>query len=280
MIGSVSSVKKISANEIEDRSFCILNNRGYGDVMPSVALADHLKRRGAKHISLGIDCARDIDAFRYFSAIDHIFQFYGKNHNPLYFDFSYDHVINQNWFTFEGGHSFYSYRFDCVNGAEIIRPQFLLPDNLHDRALHDLLPSLGLDPFRYIAFHPQANYKTRTLSKESMIQAIELNTFPVVVIGDDVDCQKGINFSNDRSMEETLILLYYSRAFMGVCSCWSHFAWAMNKESFIFFSVTNHANMWSDYHGSLGFIQCRNFENGINVDDWGAFDGWLKFRGL
>ena len=266
--------------EIERKSFCLINNRGYGDVMATVALADHLKRRGAKHISLGVDCARDINAFRFFTALDHIYNIEGRLGFSRVLDFNYDYVISQNWFSFNGNHTFYSQRFECVSGAKIQRPSLFIPDNIQDYAINDLLPSLGLKPFHYIAFHPQANHKTRTLNHDSIKKVVEMNSFPVVLIGNEIDSKDCVNFSHGRSMEETLILLYYSRAFIGVCSCWSHFAWALWKECFVFFSDTNQGNMWGNYHGRISNVECGGCTSGISIDNWEPFKSFLIRFGL
>lgn len=262
------------------KSFLIVNNRGYGDVIASVTFADFLKRSGANHVSLGIHISHDISAFKYFTALDHVYNITDKTFLPTVLQFQYDKVFNQNWFTFDGGYTFYSQRFSCVDACDIIRPSYLIPDERHDYAINQLLPSLGLKPFRYITLHPQSKYKTRTLRREELQSAVGLIGFDTVVIGDNVEFEEAVNFTKGSSMEEAVLLMHYSRAFVGVCSCWSHFAWAMRKQSFIFFSNTNKSNMWGDYHGMISSVQCGDYESGIKVDDWTPFITWLNHFGL
>lgn len=248
--------------------------------MPSVVLADQLKRKGAGLVSLGIDYSRDINVFQYFRALDHIFNFVGRSGTSKIFDFNFDVVINQNWFTFDGGHTFYSQRQAILKDPLIQRPEFLLPDAQQSYAINKLLPSLGVRPFEYVVLHPQANYRSRTITGDSTSKAIQKITVPVVVIGQEIEVENCVNFTNQQSMVDCLLLLYYSRLFVGVCSCWSHFAWALWKDCFIFFSTTTEKNMWGDYHDRIKSVQCDDFHNGINVDDWGRFEAFLEQRGV
>jgi len=267
-------------SDIKEKTFCILNNRGYGDTIPSVCVADILKRHGAHFVAFGIDHLREPNAYRFFPAIDYIFQ---RTHDWQRFDHliklinQVDYLIDQDHFEFENNHDFYSHRLANAGViANEIRPEIKVPENYQAYALNELLPKLGVKPFEYLVFHPQAHHQSRTLKPKAIKEVLSKLQRKTILIGRQMEFENCINFTWNQPIIETFLLLYYSRAFIGVDSGWNHFSFCMRKESFIFYSCTNEKMIFNGRHRSIGFVQSVTDESGIEINDWEAFNVFCK----
>lgn len=274
-------------DRIEDKTFCILNNRAHGDVLASLSLARQLKERGASTISLGVAWRKDLSLFRHCPDIDFIFTMshsWLKQPNPNLIYTTSDYVINQNDYDHREGVSFYENRI--IDGGinletvEDFRPRVKLGLNAMEIVKEKLLPAWGIKPGEFIVFHPQAFHRERCLNIDCAYDLANTKSIRKIVVGRDYyplqsEVENYVSFAQRNSMDLTGCLVELSAGFVGVCSVWSHVAFSFNKPCYIFYSDTRPEQIFGKHHSKLSFEKYgRGNPKGITISN---HEKWLKW---
>ena len=271
---------------IYGKSFCIINDRARGDIMASLSLGRQLKIRGASMVSLGIHYRTDLSLFRCNPDIDFIFTMphsWPTLSRPRWAYDCADYVINQCYYTHQSGLSFYESRVKdaCIPLSSVadFRPSIRLADHV-EPFVDKLISEWGIAGKPFFTLHPQGFHPSRQLTESTLNRVIELIKEPLIVLGYDLEFEAPanvINFTNRNGMDISAELLRRCAGFIGVCSVWSHVAFAYNKPCFIFYSDTRPEQMFAKHHQALEYIKTPpGIQSGIEVKNLDQLLEWIR----
>lgn len=272
-------------DRVRGKSFCIINNRGWGDLLASLSLATKLKENGAAWVAFGSSTISGDDSLvRANESCDYIFRT-GINHMinqaGAWCYQNADYIIDQREYRDTNGFTFYTLRISDAFGTrefEDVRPSLELAGHVDD-AIEGLCKEWRVDRGNYYVLHPQSAWPDRTMNKESIGKLIELLDKPCVVIGYDVDFDdrwNAINFGKRNGMDIVAGVIKHSKAFIGVDSVWSHVAFAYDKPSFVFYGPAPAEIRLAPHHSKLAFQSYEPKEGNFSIQDFTPLVSWIN----
>jgi len=278
---------KISRNDagrvgsVEGRSFCVINTRGWGDILASLALCRRLKEQGASWVGLGAYVESDDSLLRANESCDYIFRVAREfiiNQMGAWCYENADYVIDQRHYKDSENSTFYEQRildvFDTCDGD--VRPTLELAGHV-DEAVKSMCKEWGIPDKGYFVIHPQSAWPSRTMTKGDLGRVIRSVNAPCITVGYDLDFDPdwpAINYGQRNAMDIVAGLIRNSKGFVGVDSIWSHVAFAYDVPSFVFYSAAPSKKRLAKHFSRLKWADCEFPDGMLNVGDLGQLDSW------